>query len=57
MKLLQRRIQEAAKNSGVSQLVVERDAQSSVLFGSASHARAFVTPAHVIKIGMIQLYS
>jgi hypothetical protein len=37
MKLLQRRIQEAAKRSGVNQLVVERDyAQSYVLLGIAS---------------------
>jgi len=38
MKLLQRRIQEAARRSGVNQLVVERDyAQSYVLLGIASH--------------------
>ena len=39
MKTLQGRIQQAAKDSGVSQLVVERDyAQSYVLFGIASQA-------------------
>jgi predicted nucleotidyltransferase component of viral defense system len=39
MKTLQRRIQQAAKDGGVNQLVVERDyAQSYVLFGIASQA-------------------
>ena len=39
MKLLQRRIQEAAREGGVSQLVIERDyAQSYVLLGVASQA-------------------
>jgi predicted nucleotidyltransferase component of viral defense system len=38
MRLLQRRIQDAAKRTGVNQLVVERDyAQSYVLLGIASH--------------------
>ncbi len=39
MRTLERRIQQAAKNAGVSQLVVERDyAQGYVLFGVASCA-------------------
>lgn len=39
MKLLQRRIQQAAKDGGVSQLVIERDyAQSYVLLGIAGQA-------------------